>query len=96
MSAPAAMPRQPKGKAIYVSMIILFLVAGFILQFNWIQRTREQQAAELAPGSFADKLGRWMLEKKGLDADALRPDVAGVEQIGEGGGARLVEVEAEP
>ena len=53
---------QPKGKGPVVALLALLVVAGVLLQANWMQRAREKPASDLvAPGGFADKLGGWMM-----------------------------------
>ena len=77
---PFAMPR-PKGKGPIVALLVLLVVAGFFLQLNWMQHVPKRQADEMvAPGGFADKLGRWMLMKKGMDPAAISGS-PGVETI---------------
>ena len=77
---PFATP-QPKGKGPVVALLALLVVAGFLLQANWMQRAREKPASDLvAPGGFADKLGRWMMMKKGVDP-ATVSGAPGVETI---------------
>lgn len=59
----------------------LLVVAGFFLQLNWMQQARKRSAPEMGmPGGFADKLGRWMLMKRGVDP-AAATGVPGVETI---------------
>lgn len=71
---------QPKGKGVYVGLMVLVVVAGFFLQLNWMHRIRERDLSEMAPNSMASKLGRWMLRQKGVESDAsLR--APGVETI---------------
>ena len=77
---PFAAP-QPKGKGPVVALMALLVVAGFLLQANWMQRAREKPASDLVvPGGFADKLGRWMMMKKGVDPTAVS-GAPGVETI---------------
>ncbi len=59
----------------------LLVVAGFFLQLNWMQQARKKTAPDMVmPGGFADKLGRWMLMKRGMDPNAVT-GAPGVETI---------------
>ena len=81
MTGRAFDSRPPKGKGAYVALMALLVVAGFILQANWMQRAREKPASDLVtPGGFADKLGRWMMMKKGVDPRAIS-GAPGVETV---------------
>lgn len=57
------------------------VLGGFVLQSRWMQGVREKKDASILPQSMADKVGRWMLEKRGLDPGMLRTDAPGVEKI---------------
>ena len=81
LTGRAFQPRQPKGKGAYVALMALVVVAGFFLQLNWMQQARKKTAPDLVvPGGFADKLGRWMLMKKGVDPNSMS-GAPGVETI---------------
>ncbi|HAL92072.1 MAG TPA: hypothetical protein DCM68_03505 [Verrucomicrobia bacterium] len=69
------------GKSVYASLIFLFVVLGFVLQFNWMQGVKEKKAEEFAPQGLADKISRWMLQKRGLDPDMLSEGQPGVDKI---------------
>lgn len=48
-------------------VITLLVIGGGILQFDWMQRARRAAGSEdLISNPVADKIGRWMLEKRGL------------------------------
>ena len=62
--------------------MFLLVAAGFFLQLNWLQSARERKAAEpAASGTFADKLGEWMLKQKGGASGAAVPGAPGVEMV---------------
>lgn len=62
--------------------MVLVVVGGFFLQLNWIQRTKREGAADLAPNAIADRLGKWMLEQRGGDAAVSAPvNAPGVQTI---------------
>ncbi len=73
--------QQPKGRNVYVALMVVVVVAGFFLQLDWIRRMREQNSANIAPNALADKLGQWMLETKGVEAGgaAAAPGVETIE-----------------
>lgn len=74
-------PAHPKNKGVYVTLMFLLVVAGFILQMHWLQTARERKVSEAAPGSFSEKLGRWMLMQKGVADGATGSGAPGVETI---------------
>ena len=51
-------------------LILLLVVGGAYLQFQWMQRAREAGAENIMPSPFAEKLQKWMLMKKGLEPGA--------------------------
>lgn len=57
------------------------VLGGIVLQSRWMQGVREKKDVSILPQSMADKVSRWMLEKKGLDPTTLLPDAPGVEKI---------------
>ena len=60
----------------------MLVLVGFILQSLWMQRVRERSAADIIPNTFAEKLTRWMLYKKGLAPAQTAPlATPGAEQI---------------
>lgn len=76
------MPRRPKrGKAIYGGLLIAMILGGFALQSRWMKHVQDQKDVSILSPGLADKVSRWMLEKKGMDPGALRFDEPGVEKI---------------
>ena len=72
---------QPKGKSVYVGLMVLVVVGGFFLQLNWLQRAK-QDPANVAPNAFADKLGHWMLQTHGGENGGAAPAGApGLENV---------------
>ena len=74
-------PRPRKGRAVYGGLIFLMVLGGFLLQSRWMQGVRERKDSNLVPQGMADKIGRWMLEKRGMDPNVLRAGDPGVERI---------------
>ena len=68
----------PKGKGVIVALMFVLVVAGFVLQLNWMQRAK--QNAEIPPDGFGAKLGQWMLNQKGA-GPGVPAGAAGVENI---------------
>lgn len=64
-------------------VITLLVIGGGILQFNWMQRARRAAGSEdLISNPVADKIGRWMLEKRGLGPGAASSFGGGAEAPG--------------
>ena len=42
------------------------MAAAFVLQFLWMQRVRREGPESIAPNSLAEKISRWMMQKRGL------------------------------
>ena len=53
-----------------MALMALVVVGGFFLQLNWMQRAKREGAVDMAPNALADKLGQWMLEKRGGESRA--------------------------
>ena len=80
MAPRTYMPR--RGKGTYGYLILLLVVIGAALQWNWMQRVRRDGAESVVTHSFAEKLSRWMLAKRGihLEEDAAAGE-SGTERI---------------
>jgi hypothetical protein len=83
LNGPIYRPRRPRGKRVYGFLIALLVVGGGVLQYQWMQRVRQQGATEVVPPAFAEQIGRWMLAGKGLapDGGSLAPSADGAEKI---------------
>ena len=65
-------------------VIALLIVGGGILQFDWMQRARQAAGSgDIVSNPLAEKLGRWMLDKRGLSAAGAGAglEAPGVEKI---------------
>jgi hypothetical protein len=70
--------RRGASKNVYGLLIVAMVLVAFVLQYHWMQRVRELGADGIAPNTFAEKLSRWMLHKRGVSLD----DPAVLGQIG--------------
>jgi hypothetical protein len=75
------LPRRPKGRGVYGGLIALLVLVAFIVQFKWMQHAKETGAISLDSQGLASKLSLWMLQKKGLDAEAGAVDISGAQKI---------------
>jgi hypothetical protein len=78
------MPRRSKGgKRVYGALILLLVLGGGLLQFQWMQHIRETGKTDMVPNVLAEKLSRWMMQKSGipLEDSALSSDAQGIEKI---------------
>ena len=77
-------PRRSKSRTVYVVVIALLVIGGAILQFDWMQRARQAAGSgDIVSNPLAEKLGRWMLDKRGLSGPGAVGDLQapGVEKI---------------
>jgi hypothetical protein len=70
--------RRGASRNVYGLLIVAMVLVAFVLQYHWMQRVRESGADGIAPNTFAEKLSRWMLHKRGVSLD----DPAVLGQIG--------------
>lgn len=81
LNAGGYLPRRAQRKGVYGGLVVLFVLAGMILQSLWMRQVREEEAADIIPQSFAEKLNRWMLQKKGLAPEPAAGEARGLEKI---------------
>lgn len=82
LTSPSVRPRRAAGKGIYGQLILLMMAVAFVLQFHWMQKVRQAGPDRIMPNSFAEKLSRWMLMKRGIPlSDGLTAGQPGVEKI---------------
>lgn len=62
-------------------LIALLVVVGFILQYQWMKRARQEGAADIAPNTLAEKISHWMLEQKEPEAESAVREADGTEKI---------------
>ncbi len=62
-------------------ILVLFVVLGFVLQFNWMQHAKKNASTETLPPGFAKKISQWMLQKKGITLEDAALDSGEAEQI---------------
>ena len=74
--------KRRSGRGVYGSLILVLVIVGFVLQFQWMQHVRESGAKGIVPNTFAEKLTRWMLQKKGVPLEETDvQQTAGAEKI---------------
>lgn len=61
--------RRGASKNVYGLLIVAMVVIAFVLQYNWMQQIRQTGAEGIAPNTLAEKLSRWMLQKRGIATD---------------------------
>ena len=81
MSDRSFAPIEPKGKRVYGVLIVILIIGGGILQFNWMQKVRETGAADVMPQPLAEKLSQWMMAKMGIPREGGAAGEPGVEKI---------------
>lgn len=96
--------RPPRNRAVYGGLILAMVLGGFALQSRWMKEVQEKKDIDILPQSLADKVSRWMLEKKGIDPGTLQAGEPGIKKIhcetclgtgkilGEDGGAAICPV----
>ena len=71
--------RNNKGR--YGLILVLFVVAGFVLQFHWMQEAKKNASTDTLPPGFSKKISQWMLQKKGIALEDAGLDSADAEKI---------------
>lgn len=61
------MPR--RGKGTYSFLILILVVVGATLQWNWMKQVRQDKTDVIVTDGFAGKLSRWMLARRGIHLD---------------------------
>lgn len=81
MNSPRLPPAQFKYRNVYIVLMAGVVIAGFIWQLKWMQQVRRTGAENIAPNSFMNQLGNWMLETRGGAAAGGANLAAGVETL---------------
>ncbi len=74
-------PPPPRGKGVYGALVVLFVLAGFILQFRWMQSASDRGSDDIVLPAFARKISAWMLHKRGLPNEPGTAGAGGIEKI---------------
>ena len=74
------MPRRAKGKRVYGTVILLLVLGGGYLQFQWMDKAHKP---DVVPNVLAEKVGRWMMQKRGISPhdETLTSSVAATERV---------------
>lgn len=67
-------PRR-RGTGIYFGVVIVVAVIAMVWQNRWMKQAKSEIGVTLAPNSFAEKAGDWMLKKRGMSPETVQGTV---------------------
>ncbi len=62
-------------------MAVLFIMAGFILQFRWMQHATSRNSEDIVLPAFARRISAWMLHKRGISDEQAMTGSGGPEKV---------------
>ncbi len=62
-------------------ILVVFVVVGFVLQYNWMQEAKKNASTDTLPPGFSKKISQWMLQKKGIALEDAALDSGEAEKI---------------
>ena len=79
---PRVHARRKPARRVYGLVIAVMVMTAIVLQYRWMSNVRATGAEGIVPNTLAEKLGQWMLMRRGISLEDPRmAGQPGVEQI---------------